>query len=89
MEAISLRKKGKTIDEISSLLGPCEKTLRLWFDNVGLDLGRRRYDRDVVFADVDAGMSRREVCAKHGCSRPWLANLLKGRRADASGSNSE
>lgn len=82
-EAISLRKKGKTIDEISRILGPCEKTLRLWFGEAGVDPGRRRYNRDAVLADIDAGMPRREVCAKYGCSRPWLAAILKGRRARA------
>lgn len=37
----------------------------------------KRYDYDVIAADIDAGMTRAEVAAKHGCAASTVARAVE------------
>jgi transposase-like protein len=41
----------------------------------------RQYDRELILAEVDAGVDRKTIQARHGCSARWLSDLINGRLA--------
>ncbi len=83
-EAAKLYKKGMPLTDICRRDGMPNNTkvVRRWLVLKGIEIRsikRPIYPRKKILKQLEAGSSRSEIIAEHGCSTKFLSNLVNGK----------
>jgi len=76
-----LKREDLSLDKVAKQneIGP--HTLHRWLEGAGVATRPTKppmYDRDAIIADIEAGMKKADIAAKHGCSESWVYRVQSG-----------
>lgn len=76
-----LEREDLSLDNVAKKNKISPHTLHRWLADAGIATRSTKppkYDRKAIIADLEAGMKKAEIAAKHGCSESWVYRVQAG-----------